>query len=49
MAVQHNKWSQFEHEGHHYRVRLIDYGWSYASFQIQKQTNTTRRKKQNGT
>jgi len=24
MAVQHNKWSQFEHEGHLYRVRLID-------------------------
>ena len=44
MAVQHKKWSQFEHEGHHYRVRLIDYGWSYARFQIQKQTNKTRRK-----
>ena len=44
MAVQHNKWSQFEHEGHHYRVRTVDHGWSYARFQIQKQTNKTRRK-----
>jgi hypothetical protein len=44
MAVQHNKWSHFEYEDHHYRVRLIDYGWSYTIFQIQKQTNTTRRK-----
>ena len=43
MAVQHNKWSQFEHEGHLYRVRLIDHGWSFARFQIQKQISTRRK------
>ena len=43
MAVQHNKWSQFEHEGHIYRVRLVDCGWSFTRFQIQKQTNTRRK------
>ena len=49
MSVQHNKWSQFEHEGHLYRVRLIDSGWSYhrtaelAHFQIQKQISTRRK------
>jgi hypothetical protein len=43
MAVQHNKWSQFEHEGHLYRVRLIDSGWSFANFQIQKQISTRRK------
>lgn len=43
MAVQHNKWSQFEHEGHLYRVRLINYGWSYVKFQIQKQISTQRK------
>lgn len=43
MAVQHNKWSYFNHGSKEYRVGLVDSGYTYSNFRIEEKVGTRRK------